>query len=192
MPCSDTSSPAVSTCSSTRIPKPLHRPEAAEGRREGERADGEEPEELHADLVEGAGVDESARPVARFRQRGTAKRPVATVPQTPASPWTATAPIGSSIPSRSTSGTATTAIGGGDESDQRGCPRRDEPRSGGDRDERRDTPFSIIETSGFFRTTHAVQDPAERARGGREVRRQRDVGEVAECRRSRRRASSPG
>ncbi len=50
-------------------------------------------------------------PVPRsFASAGTAKRPVASVPQTPESPWTATAPIGSSMPIRSTTRTPTTAM----------------------------------------------------------------------------------
>ena len=54
------------------------------------------------------------------------------------------------------------------------------------------TPFSIIETSGFLMTSHAVDDAGERAGRGGEVRRQRDVAEVAELPPVATRASSRG
>src|SRR4051794_10711279 len=42
-------------------PEALERPEAAERSPEREDADGDQPERLHAELVEGASVDEPAR-----------------------------------------------------------------------------------------------------------------------------------
>src|SRR5918994_257744 len=143
MPCSDTSSPAVSTSGSTLIP---HSAFIA-----------------HSDPNDALNVNTPTAtspsacvpswsklpvyqrppvPVARFAaSAGTAKIPVASVPQTPAIPWTATAPIGSSIRMRSTSRTPSTAI----------------------------TPATSPMTIG-----------AHGAGRGRDVRRQRDVGEVAD------------
>ena len=43
-------------------PHALHHPQRRERSREGERADGDEPDRLDAELVEGAAVDEARRP----------------------------------------------------------------------------------------------------------------------------------
>ena len=75
-------------------------------------------------------------PVARFSaSAGTAKIPVASVPQTPAIPWTATAPIGSSIRMRSTSRTPSDGDPAGDEPDDDRRPGRDEAGRRGHGDE---------------------------------------------------------
>ena len=142
MPCSETSRPAVSTCSARRgCPRAsLHRPEDAERGAEREHADGDEAEGLHAELVEAAAC-RRARPCrcASFAaSAGTANRPVASVPQTPARPCTATAPIGSSIPIRSTQQHADDGDRRRRRSRSRCGPRRDEAARGGDRDERGD------------------------------------------------------
>src|SRR5215217_7427603 len=60
----------------TDPPEALHRPEAREGRAEGERADRGEPEQLHPDLVQRSGVDETALAgVERGGQRGDGEEP---------------------------------------------------------------------------------------------------------------------
>ena len=90
-----------------------------------------EAERLHAELVQRAGVEKPAaaggEPSPPARER--ANRPVASVPQTPARPCTATAPIGSSMPSRSTSEDADDRDHRRDEPDHDRGPRRDEART---------------------------------------------------------------
>ena len=90
---------------------------------------------------------------------GTARSPVASVPQTPARPCTATAPIGSSMPRRSTSGTATTAIAAATKPIRTAAQGATNPHAAVTATSAARTPFSIIETSGLRRTSHATQIP---------------------------------
>ena len=96
-------------------------------------------------------------PVARFSaSAGTAKMPVASVPQTPAIPWTATAPIGSSIRIRSTSRTPSTAITPATRPMTIAAHGATNPAAAVTATSAAITPFSIIERSGFRSTIHAA------------------------------------
>ena len=99
-------------------------------------------------------------PVARFfDSTGTAKRPVASVPQTPAMPCTETAPIGSSIPMRSTKITPTTAIKPDTSPIATAAHGATKPEAAVIATSPASTPFSIIEMSGFLSTTQALTMP---------------------------------
>ena len=121
-------------------------------------------------------------PVARFfASSGTANRPVASVPQTPDMPCTATAPIGSSIPILSTKITPKTAMKPEPTPITIAAHGATKPEAAVIATSAPSAPFSIIEMSGLPSLTQATQMPVTRARGGGDVRRHRDVGEVAEA-----------
>src|SRR5204862_1067225 len=112
MPCSDTSKPAVSTCSSTRMPQTRYivqrQPNDAE---KVNTPTATSPSACTPSWWNDPVYTRPPLPVARFdASAGTANKPVASVPHTPDIPCTATAPMGSSIPSRSTNKTPATAI----------------------------------------------------------------------------------
>ena len=94
-------------------------------------------------------------PVARLSaSAGTAKIPVASVPQTPASPCTETAPIGSSMRSRSTPSTPSTAIEPATAPITIAAHGATKPDAAVIATSAAITPFSIIERSGFLITSH--------------------------------------
>ena len=96
-------------------------------------------------------------PVARFSaSAGTAKMPVASVPQTPAMPCTATAPIGSSMRIRSTSRTPRTATTPATSPITIAAQGATNPAAAVTATSAAITPFSIIERSGFRSTSQAV------------------------------------
>jgi hypothetical protein len=108
-------------------------------------------------------------PVARFSaSAGTAKIPVASVPHTPAIPCTATAPIGSSIRILSTSRTPTTATPPATSPITIAAQGATKPAAAVTATSAAITPFSIIDRSGFFSTSHetvtAPSAPAAAAR----------------------------
>ena len=74
-------------------------------------------------------------------------------------PWTATAPIGSSMPIRSTAITPTTAMKPETRPITTAAHGATKPDAAVIATRAARTPFSIIEMSGFFRTTHAVVTP---------------------------------
>ena len=90
---------------------------------------------------------------------GTANRPVATVPQIPATPCTETAPIGSSIPIRSTASTPTTAITPETSPITTAAHGATKPEAAVTATRAASTPFSIIEMSGLRSTSQAVTAP---------------------------------
>src|SRR3954452_10893037 len=100
-------------------------------------------------------------PVASFDASGcAAKSPQASVPQTPDMPCTATAPIGSSMPIRSTQITPTTAMIPETTPTTTAAHGATNPDAAVTATSAASTPFSIIETSGFLITSHAVSTPA--------------------------------
>ena len=99
-------------------------------------------------------------PVARLAaSAGTAKKPVASVPQTPAMPCTATAPIGSSMPMRSTARTPTTAIAPATAPITSAAQGATNPHAAVTATSAAMAPFSIIDRSGFLITSQATSTP---------------------------------
>ena len=99
-------------------------------------------------------------PVARFSaSAGTAKIPVASVPQTPAMPWTATAPIGSSMRARSTASTPTTAIAPATKPITIAAQGATKPHAAVTATSAATTPLRVIERSGFLITSHETITP---------------------------------
>jgi hypothetical protein len=82
--------------------------------------------------------------------------PVASVPQTPASPCTETAPIGSSMRIRSTASTPSTAIVPATAPITIAAHGATNPAAAVIATSAAITPFSIIERSGFLITIHDV------------------------------------
>ena len=183
MPCSATSRPGrLDVLLDPDAPQRLHRPQAAERRREGEDAD-RRPGRAPARRAGGSCPCRRGRPCpwpGSTPERGTAKRPTASVPQTPAMPCTATAPIGSSIPIRSTQSTPTTAIAPAAAPITTAAHGATKPDAAVIATSAAITPFSIIETSGLRRTSQAAPIPPMAPAAAAMVRRQRDVGEVAD------------
>ena len=183
MPCSETSRPGrLDVLLDADAPESLHRPEASERGAEREHADRDEAERLDAELVEAARVDEPAgagrevRCERRHREEARRERPPDARPCRAPRPRRSGRRCRSARPRarrrpRSTPATTpiTTAAHGATKPDAAVIATSAAI-----------TPFSIIDTSGFLSTIHACADPAERAGRGGEVRRQRDVGEVAE------------
>ena len=81
------------------------------------------------------------------------------MPQTPETPWTATAPIGSSIPIRSTASTPTTAITPETRPITTAAQGATKPLAAVTATSAASTPFSIIEMSGLRSTSQAVSAP---------------------------------
>ena len=99
-------------------------------------------------------------PVFRFfASSGTANRPVASVPQTPENPCTATAPIGSSIPIRSTRITPKTAMNPEPMPITIAAHGATNPEAAVIATSAPSAPFSIIEMSGLPIFTQATQIP---------------------------------
>ena len=96
-------------------------------------------------------------PVARFfASTGTANSPVASVPQTPDMPCTATAPIGSSIPMRSMKITPKTAIPPEPMPITIAAHGATKPDAAVIATSAPSAPFSIIEMSGLPSLSHAT------------------------------------
>src|SRR5919202_1458014 len=161
MPCSETSRPDVSTCSSTRIPHSrfiVQRvPKDAENVNAPTAA---RPRSCTQTWCSEPVKTKPPRPVPRLAaSAGTAKRPVAIVPHTPEAPWTATAPIGSSIPSRSTTSTPVTATNPAARPITIAAQGATKPQAAVIATSAARAPFSIIETSGLRSTAQAVATP---------------------------------
>ena len=128
-------------------------------------------------------VDEAVR--GRWRvcrpTRGTAKRPVARVPQTPDMPCTATAPIGSSILIFSTRMTPKTAMKPEPTPITIAAQGATNPEAAVIATRAPRVPLSIIEMSGLPSLAPGDAHAGDRAGGGGDVGGQRDVGEVAEA-----------
>src|SRR3954451_10195269 len=161
MPCSCTSRPCDSTTGSTRMPHTLcsvHRhpydvanPNAPTATR---------PSACTPSWWKPPPYTRPLVPVARFDERiGTAKRPHASVPQTPDMPCTATAPIGSSMPIRSTKMTPNTAIAPEPAPITIAAHGATNPEAAVIATSAPSAPFSIIEMSGLPIFTQATQMP---------------------------------
>ena len=182
MPCSDTSSPAVSTSGSTRIPNVFFIVQSAPNEALNVKIPtASRPSACTPSWWKLPVYTSPPVPVARLSaSAGTAKIPVASVPQTPARPCTETAPIGSSTRSRSTPSTPSTAIEPATAPITIAAHGATKPARRGDRDERGDHAVQHHREVGLLDHDPRHRDGAERAGGGRDVRRQRDVREVAE------------
>ena len=162
-------------------PEPLHRPQTRERCGERERADGDEAECLHSDLVERTRVDESSAPSGEILcQSGNGedarrKRP----------PHTGEA-VHRDRTDRIVDADALDERNGDDgdrrrkEPDHDGGPRRDESGRRGDCYERGDDAVQHHRHVGLAQNEPRGADPTESTRRGGEIRRQRDVTEVPE------------
>src|SRR5215208_1001523 len=163
-------------------PEALHRPEARERRAEGEGADRGEPEQLHPDLVQRAGVDETALAgVERRSQRWDCEEP-----------GRDRAPDAGDAVDRDRADRivdpdpldrkhADDRNHARDEADHNRGPGRDEPACGGDGHERREDAVQHHRDVRLAQHEPGRDRAADRAGRGREVRRQRDVREEADA-----------
>ena len=182
MPCSATSRPAVSTCSSTRMPQSRFSVQSAPN----DRLNVNTPtmskaEGLHAELVEAARVEETAgarsevRCERRDREQAHCERPPHaghSVHRDGANRIVDPDPLDPEH--------AHDRERRRNDADHDRGPRRHEARRGGDRHQRRDHPVQHHRHIRLAEHEPRCADPAERARRGGQVRREGDVGEVAD------------
>src|SRR5437763_9790497 len=161
MPCSETSSPATSTSSSTRIPQTLFITQRAPYEVEKVKTPTQtRPIACTESCLNDPVYTRPPVPVARFlARRGTAKSPQARVPQTPDMPWTATAPIGSSMPIFSTQMTPKTAMKPDPTPMTTPAQAATKPQAALLATRAPSAPFSIIEMSGFPSLSQAMTMP---------------------------------
>src|ERR671913_392394 len=161
MPCSETSRPAISTSGSPRIPTVAFISHSAAKEAVNVKAPtATRPRACVPSWSNEPVYQRPPVPVARFSaSAGTAKMPVASVPQTPAIPCTATAPIGSSIRARSTARTPTTAIAPATKPIRIAAQGATKPHAAVTATSAATTPFSVIERSGFLITSQETITP---------------------------------